>query len=92
MLSFLVLIRFKSILLLAFCSLSEEFILLVLLAKRMFVVLLYFYLVIAGLSLMSLGIKFFAKGGEVPLMVYLSFLSYSGLTNFDEELIFCHLF
>lgn len=86
------LIRFKSILLLGFCSLSEEFILLVLLAKRMLVVLLYFYLVIAGLSLMSLGSKFFAKGGDVPVIVSLSFLSYKGLTNFDEEFIFCHLF
>jgi hypothetical protein len=55
-------------------------------------VLLYFYFVIAGLSLISLDIKFFAKGGEVPLMVYLSFFSYSGLTNLEDALIFCHLF
>jgi len=54
--------------------------------------LLYFYLVIACLSLISLEIRFFAKDGEVPLIVYFNFFSYNGRANFEEELIFCHLF
>jgi hypothetical protein len=87
-----VLIRFKSILLPTFGYLSVEFILPFLLEKRILVELLYFYLVIAGLSLISLEIRFFAKGGEVPLIVYFSFLSYNGRANFEEEFIFCHLF